>query len=263
MLTIKQIDNFTLETSDNIAFPHGFLSRRGGVSKGVYEGLNCGPGSKDDQVNIMENRRIAASLISKRRDTPLVSAYQFHSNQAIYVDHDWGIERPKADGMATDKPGLILGILTADCTPVLFADQKNNIIGAAHAGWKGAFTGVIESTLQKMESLGASRTNITASTGPTIQQKSYEVSASFAETFLNQDNNFERFFINGIDSEHYQFDLPAFVKLQLEVAGLKNIRQSSTDTYASKDHFSYRRTTHKNESDYGRQISTIMLPAPL
>jgi YfiH family protein len=260
MLNIQRLDTCLWETADNIAFPHGFMSRAGGISTGIYEGLNCGPGSNDDTANVMENRRIVSGLISKRRDTPLVTAYQFHSNQAIYLDKNWGTDRPKADGIVTNQPGLLLGILTADCTPVLFADAKNQIIGAAHAGWKGAFTGIIEATIEKMETIGGSRSNITASIGPTIHQKSYEVSANFLETFLNQNNSFDRFFVNGVNNEHYQFNLPAFVAFKLEEAGIKNISQSSTDTYTSPDHFSYRRTTHKNESDYGRQVSTIMIP---
>ena len=239
---------------------HCFFSRRGGVSKGIYGSLNCGPGSHDDPANVAENRRIVADHIAGRRDTPLVSVYQIHSAHAIYVDSDWGDDRPKADALVTNRPGIILGILTADCTPILFSDTQNNVIAAAHAGWKGALTGVIENTLKLMESLGSNRAYINAAIGPTIHQASYEVGLEFKETFLSHDSAYKRFFITGKDDSHLQFDLPAFVRHRLDMAGITSIWQSTTDTYSSQNHFSYRLTTHNNEEDYGRQISAIMLP---
>lgn len=238
---------------------HGFFSRRGGVSSDLYESLNCGPGSKDDPANVFENRRIVSAHISGRRDTPLLSCYQIHSATVVAATSDWGDDRPKADALVTNLPGLILGILTADCTPVLFADEKAGVIGAAHAGWKGALTGVIENTIGQMEVLGARRSQILAAIGPTIHQASYEVGLEFRDNFANKNPTFSDFFTPGISPEKLQFDLPSFVKSQLGISGIKNMWDSGIDTYASADHFSYRRTTHKKEADYGRQVSAIML----
>jgi len=245
--------------SPDIHAPHAFLSRNGGVSAGVYESLNCGAGSDDVPVHVQENRRIAAGLISGDAAIPVMSCYQVHGAGAIHVTEDWGTDRPKADAMVTDRPGLILGILTADCTPILFEDADAGVVGAANAGWKGAFGGVTDSTIKLMESLGADRARIRAALGPTIAQASYEVDAGFRETFLKSDEGFDRFFIPGQDTTHFQFDLPAFVRRRLEKAGIVHIWDAGLDTYASVDHFSYRRTTHQHEPDYGRQLSGIML----
>lgn len=244
---------------DHILAPHAFLSREGGGSVGLYESLNCGPGSNDDPDLVSENRRIAASIIAGRRDTPLVSCYQVHSNIAVEVTSDWGNDRPKADAMVTRKPGIILGILTADCTPVLFADADAGVIGAAHAGWKGALAGVLENTITLMEKLGSDRGSISAAIGPTIAQASYEVSADFEADFLDKNAAFSIFFTPGKDKLHRQFDLPGLVTHRLKKAGIKNIVDSGIDTYSSDAHFSYRRTTHRGEADYGRQLSGIML----
>lgn len=241
-------------------FPHAFLSREGGVSQGIYESLNCGPGSNDDPSNVAENRRIAASFISGRRDTPLVSCYQIHSAEVVVATSDWDTDRPKADAMVTKQPGLILGILTADCTPVLFVDEEAGVIGAAHAGWKGALTGVLGNTLKVMEQLGARRSEVRAAIGPTIHQESYEVQSDFRAHFADIESGFASFFNKGTDVDHYQFDLPGFVKGQLKSEGVNHIWDSQVDTYKSPDHFSYRRTTHLKEPDYGRQLSAIMLP---
>lgn len=238
---------------------YGFLSNEDGASQGMYESLNCGPGSNDDTDLVFENRRIAANIISGRRDTPLVSCYQVHGNSVVDVNSDWGDDRPKADAMATRKKGLLLGILTADCTPVLFMDATAHVIGAAHAGWKGALGGVLENTLTAMERLGAARGNITAMIGPTIHQQSYEVSSDFRETFLNTDKSYASFFADGKDSSHFQFDLPGFVKDRLNHANVGTIWHADIDTYTSEHHFSFRRTTHRGEPDYGRQVSAIML----
>ena len=256
-----QIDTMTshIKINDFSSKPHAFLSNDGGVSKGIYESLNCGSGSDDDADLVLENRRIAANIIGGRRDTPLVSCYQIHSDIAVNVTSNWASERPKADAMATNRPGIILGILTADCTPVLFADEKAGVVGAAHAGWKGAHAGVIESTVSLMETLGADRHNINAAIGPTIAQSSYEVGTDFHDQFLSLDSAFEKFFIPGKDSAHHQFDLPAFVTHQLDATGIGAVFNCGVDTYTSQSHFSYRRTTHRKEADYGRQVSGIML----
>lgn len=238
---------------------HGFFTRRGGISSGLYQSLNCGPGSDDDPANVAENRRIAAAQISGRRDTPLLSCYQIHGSEVVVATGDWGEDRPQADAIVTNRPGLILGILTADCTPVLFADEKAGVIGAAHAGWKGALGGVLENTIVAMEQLGATRANIMAAIGPTIHQPSYEVSLPFRDNFITKNSGFGLFFLPGADKSHLQFDLPGFVKSQLEKANISRVWNSDIDTYASEDHFSYRRATHKDEPDYGRQVSAVML----
>jgi YfiH family protein len=240
--------------------PHSFLSTEDGVSSGIYTSLNCGPGSGDDTELVNENRRIASKLISKRWNTPIVSCYQVHSHKVIEVKEDWKDQRPKADAMVTRQPGLILGILTADCTPVLFEDTEAGIIGAAHAGWKGALTGVLSNTITAMETLGADRTTIRAAIGPTIHQESYEVGAEFRQTFIETNPTFTQFFKSGKDVEHFQFNLPEFVTYQLKNAGIQHIWNTAVNTYTNDNHFSYRRTTHRHEPDYGRQLSGIMLP---
>ena len=250
-----------LHTSPDFSnIPHGFLSKDGGVSHGIYEGLNCGPGSDDDPATVQENRRIAASLISARRDTPFLSCYQIHSNKVVNVTSDWADDRPQADAMVTDRPGLILGILTADCTPVVFADTAAGVIGAAHAGWQGALSGVLENTIAAMVSLGATRENTKAAVGPTIQQSSYEVRVDFRAHFISAQADNHVYFKAGKDAKHVQFDLPAFVEHQLAASEIGTVWNCNIDTYTSSDHFSYRRTTHRGEPDYGRQASAIMLP---
>lgn len=244
---------------DHLPTPHSFLSCDGGVSSGVYESLNCGPGSNDDPDLVRENRRIAASEISGRRDTSLLSCYQIHSNIVVEVTEDWQDERPKADAMVTRHPGLILGILTADCTPVLFFDPAARVIAAAHAGWKGALGGVVENTVAAMEKLGADRGNIAAAVGPAIARSSYEVGADFEARFTSTDTRFAAFFGPGKDNDHRQFDLPGFVRSRLSAAGVDDVLDCSLDTYTSESHFSFRRTTHRGEHDYGRQLSGIML----
>ncbi|UTW60114.1 peptidoglycan editing factor PgeF [Kordiimonas sp. SCSIO 12603] len=246
---------------DFSSFPHSFMSNEGGTSRGIYRSLNCGPGSRDDVANVAENRRIVAEHIAKRRDAHVLSCYQHHSADVVVASSDWGEDRPKADAMVTRTPGLILGILTADCTPVLFSDEQAGIIGAAHAGWKGALGGVLENTILEMEKLGATRANIKTAIGPTIHQPSYEVGAGFKDQFLEKNTSFEKFFIAGKDSDHFQFDLPGLVTARLQAANILAIHNVRIDTYTSDVHFSYRRTTHRGEPDYGRQISAIMLPA--
>ena len=237
---------------------HGFLGRRGGVSTGICSGLNVGLGSSDDREAVRTNRRLAVEAVAPGAE--LVTLHQVHSGKAIPVTAPFPDDgRPPADALVTDRPGLALGILTADCTPVLFADRDAGVIGAAHAGWKGAVGGIIEATVEAMEGLGASRDTIVAAVGPTIARKSYEVDEGFFRTFMAQDPEHERFFSAGKPG-HHQFDLEGFVVSRLAAAGLTRIEALGLDTYSEPDRFfSYRRSTHKGEPDYGRQISLIAL----
>jgi YfiH family protein len=239
--------------------PHGFLGRRGGVSTGICSGLNVGLGSKDDPKAVLANRRLAVEAVAP--DAQLVTLHQVHSGNAIEVDAPFPDEaRPHADALVTDRPGLALGILTADCTPVLFADTGAGVVGAAHAGWKGAIGGVVESTVAAMERLGAQRDRIVAAVGPTIARKSYEVDEGFMRTFVERDPEHERFFSDG-RAGHYQFDLEGFVVCRVAAAGVHRVEALGIDTYSDPDRFfSYRRATHLREPDYGRQISIIAVP---
>jgi hypothetical protein len=238
--------------------PHGFLGRRGGVSEGVVEGLNAGWGAEDDPEAVRENRRRAVEAVAP--GARLVTLHQTHSPDALYVTEPFPDDaRPHADAMVADRPGLLLGILTADCAPVLFADREAGVIGAAHAGWKGAFSGVIESTVAEMERRGASRARIAAAVGPCIARKSYEVDGAFLSRFVQADPENERFF--GASREgHHRFDLEGFVLSRLAEAGLARVEALGQDTYSQPDTFySYRRATHQAEPTYGRQISLIAL----
>ena len=239
--------------------PHGFLGRRGGVSEGVCEGLNVGLGSGDDRDAILENRRRAVEAVAP--GARLVTVHQVHSAEALVANSPWPDDgRPHADGIVTDRPGLALGILTADCTPVLFADSGKSVIGAAHAGWKGAFGGIVEATVAAMESLGADRDDIVAAVWPTIARKSYEVDEAFFRRFAEADPENERFFTGGRDG-HHQFDLEAYVLSRLAAAGIRHAEALGLDTYSEPDRFfSFRRSTHRGEPGYGRQISLIALP---
>lgn len=241
------------------AVPHGFLGRRGGVSTGVCAGLNVGLGSDDDPDAVRENRRLAVEAVAP--GARLVTVHQVHSATAIPAGTWPDDARPHADALVTNQPGLALGILTADCTPVLFADAAAGIVGAAHAGWKGAIGGVVEATVDAMERLGASRSRIAAAVGPTIARKSYEVDEAFWRRFVEADPANERFFSGG-RTGHHQFDLEGFVVSRLAAAGLARIEALGLDTYSDPDRFySYRRASHRGEPDYGRQISLIALPA--
>ena len=238
---------------------HGFLGRRGGVSQGVCAGLNVGWGSQDDPAAIAENRRIAAEAVAP--GGRLVTVHQIHSPTAIAVTEPFPDDaRPQADAMVTDRPGLLLGILTADCAPVLFADAEAGVVGAAHAGWKGAYSGVVEATVAEMEKLGASRERIAAAVGPCIARRSYEVDEAFLRRFVEAEPANERFFALG-RAGHHQFDLEGFVVSRLAEAGLSRIEALGLDTYGDAERFySYRRATHRSEPTYGRQISLIALP---
>ena len=235
---------------------HGFFGRAGGVSSGIYATLNCGLGSTDDPVNVAENRRRVREAIGA---DALNTLYQIHSPTAVTVDAAWD-SGPQADAMVTKTPGIALGILTADCAPVLFADSDAKVIGAAHAGWKGALSGVLESAIAAMEALGARRGRIAAAIGPCISQANYEVGAEFRARFLDEDAANARFFINGARPDHHQFDLESFVAERLANAGLTKVSRLSACTYAREaDFFSFRRATHRGEKDYGREISVIVL----
>ncbi|MBL4639676.1 MAG: peptidoglycan editing factor PgeF [Kordiimonadaceae bacterium] len=244
----------------SFALPHAFMGKCSGVSEGIYASLNCGPGSEDNPENVAENRRRAAHHISGSADTPMVSCYQVHGVNVIEVTTDWGDDRPKADAMVTKERGIILSILTADCAPVIFADEQAGVIGAAHAGWKGALSGVLANTVKAMVKLGAERSRIRAAIGPCIHQESYEVESDFRSHFADIDSGFASYFQRGKDIEHYHFDLPSFVKSQLKREAIDHVWTARPDTYISDDHFSYRRSTHRREMDYGRQLSGIMRP---
>ena len=237
---------------------HGFLGRQGGVSAGIYASLNCGLGSDDDAAAVRENR--ARALAAVAADAALVTLHQVHSPTVVAVTHAFAdAARPRADAMVTATPALALAILAADCAPVLFADVGAGVIGAAHAGWRPALHGVLSATVEAMVALGARRENIAAAVGPTIGRRSYEVDAGFRARFLADDADHDDFFTDGRIG-HHQFDLEGFIVRRLADAGLTTIAALGLDTYAEPARwFSYRRTTHAGEPDYGRQISMIAL----
>jgi YfiH family protein len=238
---------------------HGFFTRQGGVSKDIYAGLNCGPGSNDNKKDIRENRRRAAAALGFAVDH-LCTLYQVHSNTVLTVNKPWVTAPLDADAMVSKTPGLLLGILTADCAPVLFSDAQAGVIGAAHAGWKGAMGGVLENTIDVMMSLGAKRETIAAAVGPCIGQQSYEVGAEFAANFFEKDETSRPFFIPGPREGHPLFHLEGYVVDRLKRAGLQHIEASAMDTAAdAAQFFSYRRKTLRGERDYGRQLSAIGL----
>lgn len=236
--------------------PHGFFGRCGGVSTGELASLNTGIGSGDDPAAISENRRRAAGAILP--GATLVGVYQVHGRDCATVDIPWtDADRPHADALVTNRPGVLLGILTADCVPVLLADRAAGVVGAAHAGWKGAIAGVTDQTVAAMVALGADPARITAAIGPCIAAASYEVDTAFADRFLADDPANDHFFRPG-RAGHAQFDIAAYVAVRLARAGLDRVEIVDDDTYAqSADYFSYRRSCHRGENGYGRQISVI------
>ncbi|MEM7169347.1 MAG: peptidoglycan editing factor PgeF [Pseudomonadota bacterium] len=253
MLTAKNLSKHPI-------ISHGFFTRQGGVSEGLYGSLNCGFGSDDQAHNVAENRaRIAADL--GLASEYLLTVYQVHSPDVVEVTEPWRREEaPQADAMVTRTPGLALGILTADCVPVLFADGEAGVVGAAHAGWKGALDGVVEATIGAMESLGAMRKRVVAAIGPSIEQTSYEVGPEFPAPFLDQDVSHERFFERSPRDGHFQFDIKGYVESCLRRSGVSEIEVRPEDTYAEEGcFFSYRRSCHKKEPDYGRGLSAIAL----
>lgn len=238
---------------------HGFFDRAGGVSTGLYASLNCGPGSGDDSHNVSENRARVATWFDSA-PSQLISLYQIHSAKVISLRQPWSPEAaPQADAMVTATPGIALGLLTADCGPLLLCDPKARVIAAAHAGWQGAFAGIIEAVVAVMQSHGASRDNISAVLGPTISQSAYQVGAEFRQRFVDTDERFSQYFGSSNKKQHYQFDLPGFIMKRLQNAGIENCVNLDLCTYADHSLFSYRRTTHLGEPDYGRNLSAIML----
>jgi len=239
--------------------PHGFLGRVGGVSQGEMWGLNVGCGSGDDPELIAENRRRAIDAVLPGAN--LATVHQVHSPAVVYVERPWEQDRrPHADAMVTDRPGILLGVLTADCAPVLFADAEAGVVAAAHSGWRGAFGGVNEATIEAMEQLGAKRDRIAAAVGPSVEQQSYEVDEAFRGRFIEQDEANGRFFIVGPAGKPH-FDLTGYILQRLDNAGVATADALRLDTYSDADRFySYRRSTHRSEPSYGRQISMIGLP---
>lgn len=237
---------------------HGFFTRIGGASQGIYDGLNVGLGSHDEPATVIENRKRVADWLSVTPDR-LLTVHQVHSPHAVVVHEPFSGERPQADAMVTNRPGIALGALAADCGPVLFADGEAGVIGAAHAGWKGAFSGVLENTIAAMEGLGARRDRIIAVLGPSISQDNYEVGPEFAGRFVEADPANARWFRPSGKEHHHLFDLNGYTVARLVAAGV-TATQLGRCTYADEDLFySYRRATHRGEDDYGRQISAIVL----
>ena len=253
-----RIQHPSLQTLDGIE--HGFFTRRGGASNKTYHSLNCGFGSGDDREQVRNNRALVAARLGV--DAPrLVTAYQVHSPTALIIDAPFAEgEVPKVDALVTNTPNLAVAILTADCGPILFADREAGVVAAAHAGWRGAFEGVIEATLEQMSSLGARREAVTAVLGPTISRDNYEVDQGFMDRFTERTPDWQRFFSAGKRDGHVQFDLPAFILSRLQEGGVGTAINLDRCTYGEEEmFFSYRRTTHRNEPDYGRLISAIAL----
>ncbi|MFL4470348.1 peptidoglycan editing factor PgeF [Tateyamaria armeniaca] len=250
----------TLEilTADTLApLRHGFFTRKGGASSGVFEGLNCGTGSSDQTEIVAINRDRAATALGVAADH-LVGVHQVHSADAVTVNGPQ-TDKPRADGLVTATPGIALSVLTADCQPVLFADPQAGVIGAAHAGWKGAQAGVLEATVDAMVDLGAERSNIHAVIGPSISQRAYEVGPEFFDTFFDEDPQNTRFFAGG-DGDRMHFDLPGYGLARLRAAGVASAEWTRHCTYFDADRFySFRRSVHAKDPDYGRLISAIVL----
>lgn len=237
---------------------HAFFGRNGGVSTGIYASLNAGTGSNDDANCVRENRRRIATAFDAPADH-LVGVHQVHSPTAVFVDAPWSADRPHADALVATTPGLVLSILTADCTPVLLADELHGVIGAAHAGWKGALGGVLESTVRLMQEHGADPLHIVAAIGPCIHQPSYEVGPEFEARFIEANPAFARFFVPGVGDRRH-FDLPGFCAHQLEQLGIGHVDILPFDTYAHPaDLFSHRRSVHEKAGDYGRNCAAIAL----
>ncbi|MEF2551097.1 peptidoglycan editing factor PgeF [Aurantimonas sp. A2-1-M11] len=247
--------------SDRLAgtgIAHAFFTRTGGVSEGIYRGLNVGVGSNDRPEHVADNRERAVATL-QLTSSDLATPWQVHSADAVAVDAPFSGERPRADGIVTSRPGLAIGVVTADCGPVLFADPENRVVGAAHAGWRGALGGVLEATITAMEGLGATRSSIRAVLGPTITQPNYEVGIEMVAEFLDADPERERFFRPGRAADKRQFDLPGFIVSQLAASEV-DASFIGRCTYGEPDRFfSFRRTTHRGEPDYGRQLSAIAI----
>jgi YfiH family protein len=238
---------------------HAFFTREGGVSGGIYQSLNGGMGSKDDASHVAENRRRVAAQLGVA-PTHLLTAFQVHSPDVAVATAPWEhASRPRADAIVTRTEGLAIGVTAADCGPILFVDPRARVIGAAHAGWKGALTGVLESTIDAMEKLGADRSGIVAAIGPLIRQHSYEVGSEFVERFLDAHAENGVFFIPSNRTGHSMFDLAGFIRMRLENAGVLMIDDTGIDTYSDERFYSYRRSVHRGEPDYGRHVHAIVL----
>jgi polyphenol oxidase len=255
-------DAFDAISGDAIAY--GFFGRTGGVSQGIYSSLNCGPGSGDNAAAVQENRKIVANGIGVP-DAQISTLWQCHTAECLYIREHVaeGEARPKADALVTDRPGLAIGVLTADCGPVLFVAQKPNgapVIGATHAGWGGALGGVLEDTIAKMVQAGAAPESIKACVGPCIGPASYEVGADFMRPFIVKHEEAEKFFREARKLGHFMFDLPGYIAYRLSLQGVRYVTLMGVDTYKEEETcFSYRRATHRGEGDYGRQMSAIMI----
>jgi YfiH family protein len=240
---------------------HAFFSRDGGVSEGIYAGLNGGVGSNDDPANVAENRRRMAEQMGVTTEH-FLTVFQVHSPDVVVASAPWGTSsRPRADALVTRTEGLAIGVTAADCGPILLVDPNARVIGAAHAGWKGALSGIVESTVEAMEKLGAERADIVAAVGPLIRQPSYEVGNEFVERFLDADAENALFFLPATREGHAMFDLAGFIRTRLENAGVPVIDDIGVDTYSDQRFFSYRRSVHRGELDYGRHVHAIVLEA--
>lgn len=237
---------------------HAFFTRDGGVSGGLYASLNGGTGSSDDPGKVAENRRRMAEQIGVTPEN-FLTVWQIHSPDAVVAAGPWEGQRPRADAIVTRTEGLAIGATAADCGPILFVDPSARVIGAAHAGWRGALTGIVESTVAAMEKLGAERSGIVAAIGPLIRQHSYEVGGEFVERFLEADAENAMFFLPATREGHAMFDLAGFIRMRLENAGVLMIDDIGVDTYSDERFYSYRRSVHRNEPDYGRHVHAIAL----
>ena len=238
---------------------HAFFTREGGVSTGLYASLNGGLGSNNDPSHVIENRRRMAQHLDVA-PSHFLTAFQIHSPDVAVATTPWdNASRPRVDAMVTKIPGLAIGVTAADCGPILFVDPKARVVGAAHAGWKGALSGVLENTIREMESLGAARGDIIAAIGPLIRQPSYEVGAEFVTRFTRGGADNARFFIPSSRADHAMFDLAGYIRQRLERAGILMIDDVGVDTYADENFYSYRRSVHRKEPDYGRNIHAIVL----
>ncbi len=252
----------TIATLNAIAgVRHGFFTRQGGVSEGLYASLNCGPGSGDDPKRVAANRARALQQLGQSPDA-LTTLHQVHSARAVRVSGAWPDAPPEADGMVTATPGVVLGVLTADCAPVLLADPQARVIGALHAGWRGTLAGVVEATVTEMAALGAKPSRVVAAVGPCIHLRSYEVGPDLVAPLLDDDPGNKAFLSPSRTGDRFLFDLAAYVMSRLERAGLRELVSTPCDTYAEAERFfSYRRARHLGEPDYGRQLSAILLDA--
>ncbi len=261
MHTVKALTSNIL--SEQGGLRHGFFTRRGGVSAGIYASLNCGPGSADDGDRVSENRARVMRALGDRAGAAqrLNTLAQVHSARVLRLRQALPRDQhPRADALVTDVPGLVIGVLAADCVPVLFADTAGTVVAAAHAGWKGALGGIVAATVAAMGEMGAPAQRIIACVGPCIQQPSYEVGGELRQQFIDADGGNRAYFRDAQRAGHYMFDLSKYVTHRVAAAGIAGVERMALDTYArEQDFFSYRRATHREESDYGRQVSAIAL----